>query len=185
MPQPHHSLPLRIALIAGIFMLLVPSSAAAAGDLNCSDFGTRERAQRELNKSTVDVHGLDGDGDGKACEQNGSTGWVTWPVAGAALVLGRFASRRRRADPTQVSGIEGLWQNYRFDPEGDLDEEFDKVGIVLATAGGAVAMIAANLLRDYVFPKSFTPLGIWTTVAVVLFTAVFVIDQRRSVDQLR
>jgi hypothetical protein len=169
----------RLTLILIAAVALFPVGAQAAVDLNCSDFGTRERAQRELKKSTVDIYGLDGDGDGKACEQNGSTGWITWPVAGAALVLGRFASRRRRADPTQVSGLEGLWHSYRFGGD-ELEEEFDKVGIALFAVGGVVVMVVTNALRDYVFPQSFTPLGIWTIIAAASFAGIFAVDQRVS-----
>lgn len=159
-----------IGLIAAV--TFVPGHAIAA-DVNCSDFGTRERAQREFEKSTVDIHGLDGDGDGRACEWNGSTGWITWPVVGAALVLGRFASRRRRGDHTQLSGIEGLWHNYRFSADGDADIEFDKVGIALLMAGGAAGLVVTNLARDFLLPRSFTPAGIWTIVAVASFAAAF------------
>ena len=159
-----------IGLVAAV--TFVPGHAVAA-DLNCSDFGTRERAQREFEKSTVDIHRLDGDGDGRACEWNGSTGWITWPVVGAALVLGRFASRRRRGDHTQLSGIEGLWHNYGFDADGDADIEFDKIGIALLTAGGAAGLVLTNLARDFLLPRSFTPAGIWTIVAVASFAAAF------------
>lgn len=157
----------------------VPGTALAA-DLNCTDFGTRERAQRELEKSSVDIYGLDGDGDGQACEWNGSTGWVTWPVVASALVLGRFASRRRRGDHTQLSGIEGLWHNYRFDDEGNADVEFDKIGILLLTVGGGVGLVFANFMRDSLLPRSFTPLGIWTIAAAVSFAAVFAWDQKNT-----
>lgn len=158
---------------------LVPSVVSAT-DVNCTDFGTLERAQRELEKSSVDIHGLDGDGDGKACEWNGSTGWVTWPAVGAALVVGRFASRRRRGDHTQLTGIEGLWHNYRFDDDGNADVEFDKVGIALLTAGGAAGMVLTNLARDFLLPRSFTPAGIWAVAVVTAFAAVFAWDQRNT-----
>ena len=40
-------------------------------DYNCSDFSTQEEAQsvfEKCSKNGLDVHGLDGDGDGEACE---------------------------------------------------------------------------------------------------------------------
>lgn len=37
-------------------------------DLNCSDFATQEEAQAVLDADPSDPHGLDGDGDGIACE---------------------------------------------------------------------------------------------------------------------
>lgn len=171
------SIVVRTLIIFTAAVTFVPGHAIAA-DVNCSDFGTRERAQRELEKSTVDIHGLDGDGDGKACEWNSSTGWVTWPVVGAALVLGRFASRRRRGDHTQLTGIEGLWHNYRFDADGNADIEFDKVGMALLTAGGAIGLVLTNLARDFLLPRSFTPAGIWTIAAVASFAAIFAWDRK-------
>jgi type IV secretory pathway VirB10-like protein len=41
---------------------------ATAGDLDCSDFTTHWRAQAQLDLDASDPHGLDGDGDGVACE---------------------------------------------------------------------------------------------------------------------
>ncbi len=45
---------------------------ASARDLDCRDFGTREAAQEIRNDGELqgigDVNGLDGDGDGAACE---------------------------------------------------------------------------------------------------------------------
>ena len=38
------------------------------GDYDCSDFDTQAQAQEVLDESTGDPHGLDGDGDGIACE---------------------------------------------------------------------------------------------------------------------
>ncbi len=162
-----------------VAVAFIPGVAMAA-DLNCTDFGTRERAQHELEKSSVDIYGLDGDGDGQACEWNGSTGWVTWPVVGVALVLGRFTSRHRRGDPTQLTGVEGLWHNYRFDDEGNADIEFDKVGISLLTVGGGIGLVLVNFARDTLLPRSFTPLGIWTIAAAVSFVAVFAWDQKNT-----
>lgn len=170
---------LHTLVVAAVAATLVPTAATAA-DLNCNDFGTRERAQRELEQSSVDIHGLDGDGDGRACEWNGSTGWVTWPAVGVALVLGRYASRRRRGDHTQVTGVEGLWHSYRFDSEGNADVEFDKVGIALFSAGGAAGLVLTNLARDVVLPRSFTPFGIWMIAVITAFAAVFTWDQQRA-----
>lgn len=172
-----HGIRFAVSIVAAV--VLFPGTTSAA-DVNCADFGTRERAQRELEKSSVDVHGLDGDGDRRACEWNGSTGWVTWPTVGTALVAGRFASRRRRGDHTQLTGIEGLWHNYRFDDDGNADIEFDRVGMALLTAGGAAGLVLTNLARDFVLPRSFTPVGIWTIAGIVAFAAVFAWDQRTA-----
>ena len=172
------SIVVRILCAITVALACIPGAAMAA-DLNCTDFGTRERAQHELEKSSVDIYGLDGDGDGQACEWNGSTGWVTWPVVGVTLVLGRFTSRHRRGDHTQLTGVEGLWHNYRFDDEGNADIEFDKVGIALLTLGGGIGLVLVDFARDSLLPRSFTPLGIWTIAAAVSFAAVFAWDQKK------
>lgn len=47
------------------------SSATAATDMDCSDFATQAAAQTFfLNAGPGDPHGLDGEGDGVACESN-------------------------------------------------------------------------------------------------------------------
>jgi hypothetical protein len=72
----------RLFLVLAGSMIVVPSAAlASGGDLNCPDFGTRERAQKEFEKQSSDIHNLDGDKDGRACEGNRSTGWWGWPLA--------------------------------------------------------------------------------------------------------
>jgi micrococcal nuclease len=38
------------------------------GDYNCGDFDTQEQAQQVLERTSGDPHGLDGDGNGVACE---------------------------------------------------------------------------------------------------------------------
>ncbi|MFD1512525.1 excalibur calcium-binding domain-containing protein [Halomarina rubra] len=38
------------------------------GDYNCDDFSSHEAAQRIYERDTTDPHGLDGDDDGRACE---------------------------------------------------------------------------------------------------------------------
>lgn len=67
---------LSIAL-GGLALLGLLPAGAAAGDLDCADFATQEEAQENLLPG--DPHGLDGDGDGVACEElpsggSGSTG---------------------------------------------------------------------------------------------------------------
>lgn len=47
---------------------------AQEGDLDCSDFGSQEEAQAELDRDTSDPNGLDADGDGIACESLGNGG---------------------------------------------------------------------------------------------------------------
>jgi endonuclease YncB( thermonuclease family) len=57
------------AALPTLLILVAPASLAppaSAADKDCADFGTREEAQRYLTPG--DTHGLDGDGDGRACD---------------------------------------------------------------------------------------------------------------------
>jgi hypothetical protein len=175
---------LGISMIFGIF--LAPHNAhASSGDLNCSDFGTRERAQFEFEKMSSDIHNLDGDRDGKVCEWNGSTGWWSWPLGSVALVAGRFVARRKKADHRVVPGIEGVWHNYVFHEDGGADTVVDKTGIVLLVVG-VLALPMTQVLRDYVFPQSFTPLGINVFVTILMAVGSFgVVWQTNKIDQYR
>ena len=156
-----------------VLMVMSPVTAfAASGDLNCSDFGTRERAQAEMKSSSGDIHGLDGDNDGRACEWNGSTGWWGWPLASCAMIAGRLASRKKKADHRVVPGIEGVWSNYQFHEDGGVDKVIDKSVVILA-AGGIVAVPVVAFVRDAVLPRSFTPLAINLLVAVLFAGAAF------------
>jgi hypothetical protein len=172
------------AVILGIFCL--PGVAhASSNDLNCSDFGTRERAQHEFEKHTSDIHDLDRERDGKACEGNGSTGWWSFPLASAGLVAGRFIARRKKADHRVVPGIEGVWHNYVFHEDGGADTVVDKIGIALL-AGGVIALPVVNVLRDYVLPRSFTPLGINLLVALLFAVGSFAVSWKTNkIDQYR
>jgi hypothetical protein len=150
-------------------LLCVAHSApvhAASNDLNCTDFGTRERAQREYLKNSTDIHRLDADSDGKACEWNGSTGWWVWPIAGAALVGGRALGRRRIGDHRMVPGAHGIVFNYEFSEDGCADKVFDRVLPLLLIAGIA-ALPVTHVLRDYVFPRSATPIAFYIAIGVL------------------
>lgn len=171
-----------------LFALMVMSPAmafAASGDLNCPDFGTRERAQAEMNSTGSDIHGLDGDNDGRACEWNGSTGWWSWPFASVALLGGRFIARKKKADHRIVPGIEGLWANYQFHEDGGVDKVFDKSTLLFAVLGAAALPIVA-FLRDLVLPRSFTPLAINSIVAILFGGSAFAIDwYTNKIDEYR
>lgn len=175
---------LSIAVILGVFCL--PSVAIASnGDLNCPDFGTRERAQHEFKKMGSDIHNLDGDRDGKVCEWNGSTGWWSWPLASVGLVAGRFIARRKKADHRVVPGIEGVWHNYVFHEDGGADTVVDKTGIVLLVTG-VIALPVVQVVRDYVLPRSFTPLGINFLVLILFAVCSFAFNwQTNKIDQYR
>jgi hypothetical protein len=177
---------IQLFLVLAGCMIVIPSVAqASSGDLNCPDFGTRERAQHEFEKHSSDIHKLDRDGDGKVCEWNGSTGWWSFPLASAGLVTGRFIARRKKADHRVVPGIEGVWHNYVFHEDGDADTVVDKIGIALL-AGGVIALPVVNVLRDSVLPRSFTPLGINLLVALLFAVGSFAVSwQTNKIDQYR
>ena len=176
---------LSIALATGIFMLPQNASASSTTDLDCRDFGTRERAQHEFEKVGTDIHGLDGDKDGRVCEWNGSAGWWSWPLGSAALVAGRFVARRKKADHRVVPGIEGVLHNYVFHEDGEADTVIDKTGGMLL-AMGILALPIVDVLRDYVFPQSFTPIGINALVTILIAVGSFgVVWQTNKIDQYR
>lgn len=150
-----------VALCVGLWAVpgQLHGATGASPDLNCADFGTRERAQREFEEHRLDVHDLDRDGDGRACEMNGSTGWWVWPAAVVGLVVGRSAARRRLGDYTMVPGLEGVLFNYRFDEAGNADKVPDKVNLA-AVPAALVALPVMGLVRDHVMPRSATPIAV-------------------------
>lgn len=103
--------------------------------MNCPDFGTRERAQLELEKTSSNIYKLDGDNDDRVCEWNGITGWWGWPLGSVALVTGRFIARKKKADHRVVPGAEGLWHNYTFHEDGGADTVIDKTSAILMATG--------------------------------------------------
>ena len=156
------------ATTVGLAVMLLgwPSPAAAANDLNCTDFGTRERAQREYLKNASDIYRLDADKDGKACEWNGSTGWWVWPIAGVALVVGRAMGRRRVGDHRMVPGAQGVVFNYEFSEDGQADKVLDRTTPILLLVG-VIALPVTTVLRDYVFPRSATPIAFYIAIGVL------------------
>jgi len=63
----------RISTAAGIgifaLALSFPAAVGAQDDLNCEDFATQAEAQATLEADRTDPNNLDGDGDGKACDE--------------------------------------------------------------------------------------------------------------------
>jgi hypothetical protein len=174
------------APILTFLVLFIPTMASASsGDLNCPDFGSRERAQFEFEKHQGDIYGLDGDGDGRACEWNGSTGWWSWPLASISLLGGRLIARKKKADHRVVPGIEGLWHNYEFHEDGGADKVIDR-NIFLLAALGVFALPVVNIVRDYVLPQSFTPLAINALCAITFGVAAFTVTWRTNkIDEYR
>lgn len=163
---------LRALLVGGFLLTVGASPVSASGDLNCSDFGTRERAQREFLKSAIDIHQLDADNDGKPCEWNESTGWWVWPIAGAALVGGRVMARRRIGDYRMVPGVQSVVFNYQFSEDGQADKVPDRVTAFLMIAG-VIGLPITTVLRDYIFPKSSTPIAFYVAVVIVCGAASY------------
>lgn len=58
------------ALIAAAALILVAPAALAQADTDCSDYASQATAQAALRADPSDPNGLDGDGDGIACESN-------------------------------------------------------------------------------------------------------------------
>ena len=98
-----------VALTLAVFVGLGASTAIAA-DLDCADFGTREAANRELDRTLddvgFDVHRLDADGDGEACERNGSAVAPSGIGAGAGVLIG-FALTKAGKDQDDWSAAIG------------------------------------------------------------------------------
>ena len=66
---------LALALLSGCGLLEASAPAEGnGGDLDCSDFSSREEAQSVLDEDPSDPNGLDGGGDGTACESLPSSG---------------------------------------------------------------------------------------------------------------
>jgi hypothetical protein len=174
-----------VGLLLLLFLVTPSTVFAARGDVNCPDFGSRERAQFEYEKYQGDIYGLDGDNDGRACEWNGSTGWWSWPLASAALVSGRLMARKKKADHRVVPGIEGLWNNYVFHEDGGADKVMDR-SVLLFAAVGVLALPIVNVMRDYVLPQSFTPIAINSLCTMLFGVAAFMVTLRTNkIDEYR
>ena len=171
--------PVRTLIVMFFLTMAVPSQVYARSDLNCADFGTRERAQIQFESTPVDIHGLDADGDGKACEWNGTTGWWVWPIAGATLVAGRTMARRRMGDHRMVPGAQGIAFNYEFSEDGQADKVLDRATPILLLAG-VIALPLTTVLRDYVFPRSATPIALYMAIGVLFGTTAYVATLRMS-----
>lgn len=61
-----------VLAVAMFALATAPQPASAFRDLDCADFATHAQAQRFFKKHhpNQDPHGLDGDNDGIACEDN-------------------------------------------------------------------------------------------------------------------
>lgn len=140
---------LAVALIFCLGFVAAESSASAAGDLDCSDFGTRGAAQHEFEKQFAengDVYNLDADGDGQACERNAKES--IWTIAGS------------------VGGV--LLGAYALSPAGSTVDSGDVFvsGILAVLAAAAMAFAGPNL-----FPRGF-PAGAYLMVGAAIGCAI-------------
>ena len=107
-----NSIWIRIVLILISSPLLLSTQAFAESsrpaDLDCADFGSRELANRELTdtleKYGSDIHRLDGDRDGEACESLPSA--QTWSFVAAGIgALAAVSSFRKQGSSRGSIGV--------------------------------------------------------------------------------
>jgi hypothetical protein len=111
------------ALITAVALILVAPAAMAQADTDCSDYASQAAAQAALRADPSDPNGLDGDGDGIACESNPAP-FDRTPVTAASGGAGSSAlpltgSRTPRlvgvASMLMVAGGMALWMT-RYRP---------------------------------------------------------------------
>ena len=179
-----------------ILLFVFPTGSAYATqqrpslvDLDCADFGTRERAQaeywhyaiqRESESSRYDPLGLDADDDGQACENNPSTGKWSFLVAGMSLVIGKYwGYRKRNGHESVVPGVKGLFYSWsslsqREIENGDVRRhEFDETGIFLLVSGLFI-WFPISLLRDSILPLTTSPFRLFLLVGCVGYVIAYV-----------
>ncbi len=149
------------------FVPLSPVLAESYGDLDCTDFGTRERARFEFEKHSFDRYGLDRDGNGDPCEWNPSPGM--WPLAagGAGLLIGRnLGFRKRKGSDFVVPGAKGLFMKWDHRSNGTKVPEFDETALTMAFFGW-VPWLGVVVLRDRMLPMSTTPATLLFLAAII------------------
>ena len=164
------------ALFAGLAPRVVIAASTYPGfvaDLDCSDFGTRERAQTEMDKYSYDRFGLDRDGDGQACEWNPSTKGWSIALGGLGLIVGRYFGKRKRNGPESVvPGIKGLFFEWERQLESDVargkprGQSLDDLSVFFAFLGWA-PWLPIVFLRDSVLPISTPPAALLAMVVAL------------------
>lgn len=165
------------AVLSGVSSPVVvhasPSQISYVADLDCADFGTRERAQSELDRSGYDRFGLDGDGDGQACEWNPSTKGWSIALGGLGLIAGRYLGKRKRnGSESVVPGLKGLF--FEWEPELESDvahrrprgKDLDGTSVIFAFLGWA-PWFPVVLLRDHALPISTPPVVLLAMVVAL------------------
>jgi hypothetical protein len=162
-------------LVLGIWSWHQPSIQAASlsnaisyQDLDCSDFGTRERAQKEIGINQSDKYGLDTDNDGVACEWNPSTGEWGWIASGLGLLVGRYVGKKKRFGPDAVVPLpKGLLFDWVFNGDDKRSAEFEITNVAIVLFGWWIPYFGMTQLRDRVYSIGMTPVGLIATSFVL------------------
>jgi hypothetical protein len=97
----------RRMLMSFAVVVLTVSTArpAAAADLDCVDFGTRQAADHYFDSHPADIDLLDADRDGGACERRPNAGvWAVFGGYGAGLMGAVWYTRRQHEQGERWSG---------------------------------------------------------------------------------
>jgi drug/metabolite transporter (DMT)-like permease len=65
-----------------------------------------------------------------------------------------------------VPGAQGVVFNYEFSEDGQADKVLDRTSPILLLAGVA-ALPATTVLRDYIFPRSATPIALYIAIGAL------------------
>lgn len=146
------------------------SNVISYQDLDCSDFGTRERAQKEIGFNPQDKYGLDSDNDGVACEWNPSTTPWGWIASGLGLLVGRYAGKRKRFGSDAVVPLpKGLICDWATKLNGNRTAVFEDTNLLIVLLGGWVLYYLMTILRDRVYSIGTPPAGLTATAFVLGF----------------
>ena len=136
---------------------LTASKVVSYVDYDCSDFGTKERAQSEFIKSAKDRYGLDADGDGQVCEWNPSGRNWAFFLSGVGLILGRYVGKKKRfGEDGVVPFPKGVLFDWVKDGDGKRTAEFQESNLLVLIFWW-VPYFAMTILRDRVYPIDTGP----------------------------
>lgn len=164
-----------VCVVVFFSLLFVRRAGASFGDLDCSDFGTRERAQYEFDQMDFDRYGLDRDGDNLVCEWNPSARFTPWIIGGLAFAVGVMKSMFKLDPERRVPWSQALthrrrpkhdkdWNVIGHEIKFDGDHLFEV--LIGGWLGGLVAWFVAVLARDRVLPRSASPVLVVSVAAL-------------------
>lgn len=146
------------------------SNVISYQDLDCSDFGTQERAQKEIGFIPRDKYGLDSDNDGVACEWIPSTGPWGWIASGLGLLVGRYVGKKKRFGAESVVPFpKGLLFDWVSKGDGKRVAELGFVNVTIVGFGWWIPYFGMTQLRDRVFSIGMPPVGLLATAFVLGF----------------